>query len=349
MDGQREWAGDAVLARAVGVVRNATCGEEYEAVWDLLSRVAEDPVAALRYGMAMLASGDPAVRGTGCDLLGVTADEHRETREPAATALVMLGEDETDGEVLWSLARALGSTADVRTVRVLAGLAGHDDADVRFQVACALPPVWTEDPQAAEVQTLISLTTDRDPEVRNWATFGLGTLLAAADTPGIRAALRDRLSDSDAETREEAVCGLARRRDRTVTGLLGGLLAADEGAHVLVFEAAAILGAPELLPALGIYEPSDPGVAEAIAECDPAARTARDEFGWTLLHELCQQQPDIDAALSCRRHEAGITLEVTASGQMLAWSVGALMAKAGADPQHGASMVLADLRSSNLR
>src|SRR5262245_4847384 len=121
MAGQQEWLRNAMLARAVAVVQNATCAEEYEAIWELLSRVAENPIAALGYGQAMLASSDPAVRGTGCDLLGVTANAHDECRERAATALVKLGEHETDDDVLWSLARALGSTADVRAVPVLVG------------------------------------------------------------------------------------------------------------------------------------------------------------------------------------------------------------------------------------
>jgi HEAT repeat protein len=42
--------------------------------------------------------------------------------------------------------------------------------------------------------------------------YGLATQLSA-DTPQIRAALREPLDDPDEETREEAVCGLAKRRD----------------------------------------------------------------------------------------------------------------------------------------
>ena len=42
--------------------------------------------------------------------------------------------------------------------------------------------------------------------------YGLTTQLSA-DTPQIRAALREPLDDPDQETREEAVCGLAKRRD----------------------------------------------------------------------------------------------------------------------------------------
>jgi hypothetical protein len=90
-------------------------------------------------GTALLHSGDPAVRSAGCDLLGVAAGMHEGQREAAASALLALGESERDGDVRWSIARALGATADPRAVPLLARLADHPDPDVRFQVALSLP------------------------------------------------------------------------------------------------------------------------------------------------------------------------------------------------------------------
>jgi HEAT repeat protein len=341
--GQGEPDAEALLARAVEVVQDATCGEDYQAVWPLLAQIAQDGELALGRGRDMLRSGDPAVRGTGCDLLGMAADLHEGLRAAAATALLELGEHEAEADVLWSVANALGSTADPRAVPLLVTLAGHEDPDVRFQVARALPAVWAGDAQAAEVAALIGLTADPDAEVRNWAAFGLGTQLAGADTPQIRAALWDRVGDRDADTREEAVCGLARRRDRGVVGLLAGLLSDQDGAHVLVFRAAAVLGAAEMVPALRDYDPGDPGIAEALAECDPAARDAGDEFAWALLCQLSQQAGHLDAALSARRDEPGSCLQVAAAGQLLSWSASALMERASGDPRTGARLVLADL------
>lgn len=334
----------ALVRRAVEVVRGATCAAEYEPVWRLLEQVARDGPVALRLGSELLASDDPDERATGCDLLGEAAALHEGQREAAAAALLALSGSERDGGVLCSIAGALGKTADPRAGPVLAGLAGHADPDVRFQVALSVPMAWSGDPGGADVLALTSLTADPDDEVRDWATFGLGTMLAEADTEQIRAALWNRTSDEHARAREEGICGLARRRDPRAAGLMAGLLADSDGVHVLVFGAAAVLGAPELLAWLENYDPEDPLVAEALAACDPAARDRRDVFAWELLCALYCQQPGIDAALCSRRHEAGIELTVTAGDTTLTWSADRLGDRAGADPQQAAALVLSDLR-----
>ena len=62
------------------------------------------------------------------------------------------------------------------------------------------------------LQTLIGLSGDSEDDVRDWATFALGTL-ADADEPELRDALAARLDDPDEATRLEAVHGLAVRGD----------------------------------------------------------------------------------------------------------------------------------------
>jgi HEAT repeat protein len=86
-------------------------------------------------------------------------------------------------------------------------------------VACALGS-FPNHPLA--VQTLLILTRDPDEDVRNWAVFGLGNL-GDADSTEIRDALFARLNDSNEEVREEALVGLAKRKD---TRVLPALIAA---------------------------------------------------------------------------------------------------------------------------
>jgi len=62
------------------------------------------------------------------------------------------------------------------------------------------------------INTLIELMGDPDEDVRDWATFGLGTQ-TDADSPEIREALRNLLSDPFEYARSEAVWGLAKRKD----------------------------------------------------------------------------------------------------------------------------------------
>ena len=217
--GRTEPAIDVRVTRAVEVARDVTDPEEYDAVWQVLGQIAEDGEASLRYGIGMLGSPDPVTRSVGCDLLGCASDRHESVREEAASALLGLAPDESDAGVAWSLACALGRTADERAIPVLVRLAGHPGADVRCQVAQALPAVATGDLGGIEVGVLVRLTGDPDADVRDWATFGLGSQLAV-DTPAVRAALWARIRDDSDDVREEAVFGLARRGDLRATAPL---------------------------------------------------------------------------------------------------------------------------------
>ncbi|MBB5783532.1 HEAT repeat domain-containing protein [Nonomuraea jabiensis] len=124
-------------------------------------------------------SPDPAERKIGCDLLGKVAQAEESLREPVLLAVLEPAAAETDRAVHTSIARALGCTDDDRAVPELLRLAGHPDEDVRFYVAWSLP-------------------------------------LDRADDDAVIEALWARVGDQDAEAREEAIAGLARRRDRRV-------------------------------------------------------------------------------------------------------------------------------------
>lgn len=75
-----------------------------------------------------------------------------------------------------------------------------------------------------------------DSDVRDWATFSLGTQIDA-QTPAIQDALRARLHDADTGTCLEALAGLARRCDPGVIAALQVLLA-DTEVEALPLEAA---------------------------------------------------------------------------------------------------------------
>jgi HEAT repeat protein len=91
---------------------------------------------------------------------------------------------------------------------LLVELRAHLDQDVRLSVATGLG--GHDAPEA--IGALIELTRDSDDEVRDWATFSLGTQ-CDADGENIRTALLDRVSDSFLDVREEAIAGLCKRKD----------------------------------------------------------------------------------------------------------------------------------------
>ncbi|MCU1487126.1 MAG: hypothetical protein JWN67_3872 [Actinomycetia bacterium] len=164
------------------------------------------------------------------------------------TLPIVIGACEDDHlEVLDAAIAALSHIRDERGLPAVLRHAGHPSDEIRFDVAAALPSVAGDPPAEDAVRALICLTADPDAEVRDWATFGLGSQLEV-DNAAIRQALAARLTDEEGDTAGEALVGLARRHDlRTLPVLLARL---DDEPGNLVVEAAAELSAPEALPAL---------------------------------------------------------------------------------------------------
>ncbi len=106
---------------------------------------------------------------------------------------------------------------------------------VRYAVAVALGGVET--PPA--ISALLTLSDDRDDEVRDWATFGLGQL-SEEDSNEIRDVLANNLADGDPDVRYEAAIGLGRRRDNRAAKFIIDMLRADPE-DLFAREAAAIL------------------------------------------------------------------------------------------------------------
>ena len=103
------------------------------------------------------------------------------------------------------LVSALGQLGVADLNDAVAGLAAHEDPEVRLVVAQALGNLKQATPQT--VSALITLSTDAVDEVRSWATFALARELLAHE-PGVCDALRARLDDPSKDVRAEAERGL---------------------------------------------------------------------------------------------------------------------------------------------
>ena len=236
-DAARRLVGAALLGRLAALEQDA--GEEEDGEGDE-SRAAKDE----REGLA-----PPTAPGELWNLLADNAPE------VVAAALLALGEFDVDDD----LSR-------------LAPFAKDQRAAIRRALAKAL--AGSEDDLGIDL--LIGLSEDTDAEVRDWATFGLGSL-CERDDAALRAALRARLDDAEPSVRGEALLGLARRGDDVSEALELELRGDEVGA--LAVEAAEVLADPGLLPALRELEewwdPADEVLARAIASCRAAARRGR--------------------------------------------------------------------------
>lgn len=224
----------------------ATLAEDDEAAWEAvvdLQRAGSEEV--LQRALAWLRSPTVRERERAVDVLGQlgTPRPPAELRQQCANALLELATREKDAPILKSIGIALSHLGDARAVEAMGPFATHPSADVRYGVVLALSV------HEAGVDTLIQLSGDLDQDVRNWATFALGSQLEQVDTPALRDALFARVEEADLELRGEALLGLALRKDPRVIEPLrreftSGVIT------VLAIEAAQRLGDSQFAPVL---------------------------------------------------------------------------------------------------
>jgi hypothetical protein len=187
-----------------------------------------------------------AVRVAAAETLGDRCNGHPEAVDGALPELLSMLADEDDPAVLEAIAGSLGHMWDPRCLQSLLGLTGHADRDVRLAATQGLGGALCDVEDAGGVARLVTLTTDTDAEIRDWATFTLAHLDADSDT--IRAALWERVGDHEGDTCGEALVGLARRKDASVYDEIKRHLRTDAGN--LIVEAAAELADARVYPLL---------------------------------------------------------------------------------------------------
>lgn len=205
-------------------------------------------------------------RRLGADVLGQLGGSGSDNPYRSRSVPILRGLLADDApEVLNAALIALGHLAVRDGTEDMIGLVGHSEAQVRHGLVHAL--AGNDAPRA--VETLITLTRDPDDDIRNWATFSIGSQ-TDLDTPDLRDALLARATDRHDETRGEALVGLARRSDaRVLLSLVKELKAASVG--TLAVEAARDLGAPECIKPLkdlrSWWDVDEDLLAEAIESC----------------------------------------------------------------------------------
>lgn len=200
--------------------------------------------AVFAQALAWSESQSADFRRAAADLLAQAHFGNPDFEEPAGVVLVRMLGRERHPETLHSLAIALGHNGHPGRIPLLVNLRSHEDDGVRYAVAYGL--AGCNEPDA--VAALIELSRDADTDVRDWATFALGSQ-TDLDNEAIRQALWARVDDTDAETKGEALVGLARRNDPRVGPMLQRLLQ-ESSVSYLVVEAAAELHDPALIDPL---------------------------------------------------------------------------------------------------
>ncbi|MCP3063691.1 HEAT repeat domain-containing protein [Myxococcus sp. K38C18041901] len=231
-------------------------GEDDERAWEAIRALqARGTRDVLDAALQLLGASSAKARRRGADILGQLGAGTAAFRTERGDALVDLLGREREPAVLLSAGVALSHLVEPRALAALIAQARHPSAEARYGAAHGLAVL--DAPEA--VEALIQLSSDEDRDVRDWATFGLGTLMEARDTPRLRDALVARLGDEDPEIVGEALVGLATRKDpRAVEPVRAALM--GETVMVYALEAAASLGDPGFHPLLlALRDATGPG------------------------------------------------------------------------------------------
>ena len=235
--------------RVPTLIRRALTAKNEDSAWECIMVLHRRRTPEVFTAATELCRSKKALeREVGADILSQARAPDKNFSIDALKVLHRMLRNESDPGVLNCVLEAIGhaqDAEDTRGLRRITSLKRHQSEDVRFGVVMALK--GRED--SISIATLIQLSRDPDSCVRDWATFGLGTLIEL-DTARIRAALRRRLDDADDDARGEAILGLAKRRDPSAKEAMLKELAKDDVTRNYVFEAAAEYGDPSLIPHL---------------------------------------------------------------------------------------------------
>jgi HEAT repeat protein len=220
---------------------------EDEAAWDAVAvlrlRGTEEVFqAAVKY----VESAEPRERAMGIAVLGQLGTRGPISGRPhfdESIAIAILHLHDPSPLVVNAAAWALVHLGDDRSVSALIPMRSNPDPDVRWAVANGLN--GSERPDA--IVTIIQLMDDIDGNVRDWATFALGTQCSVT-SPEILTALRKRLNDSCEMASNEAVWGLAQHKDPQGIKMLIERLSADEWMTGDEMAAAETLDVPHSTP-----------------------------------------------------------------------------------------------------
>ncbi|MFP2956358.1 HEAT repeat domain-containing protein [Myxococcus sp. 1LA] len=214
----------------------------WDAIWALRRRGTREVLDA---AIQLVRAPSAKARGRGADILGQLGGKNRTFPAECCEALRDLLRREQEPAVLLSAGVALGHLHEPCALDELVKLASHPSDEARYGAAHGLAVLGA--PEA--VEALIRLSTDEDRDVRDYATFGLGSMMEDVDTPALRDALAARLGEEDIEIFGEALVGLADRKDPRAIEPVRAALCGEE-VTVYVLESAASLGDPSFHPLL---------------------------------------------------------------------------------------------------
>ncbi len=245
---RKNWSSEKIFDR---LLNNKT----QKTYWDNISELRKRPSQSVfEKAFSLAKSNIDKEKIIGLNVLQQLGFDPRYNKKQMLDLHFELLDQKQSNKVLVAIFSGIGHNNDElseRQILKLTSFKNIQDGAVKFAMVSA----FTGLEHSKAINTLIEFSKVDDPGIRNWSTFGIGTQIQS-DSEAIRNALWDRVDDSDFETKNEAIFGLAKRKDKRVKSVILKELETGEFGTLLL-EAIVELMDTDFLPLLKLnYEAS---------------------------------------------------------------------------------------------
>ncbi len=238
---RKNWTNEKVFYR---LVNNRSESTYMDNIGELRSRPTK---VTFEQCIQFLKSNDPKKRIIAIDIMAQLGKSPRPFLTETIPLFLELLASENKEMVIWSTLHALGhNNDDLNEIDIprLTKFKEYKNTNIRLGLVHSLLGIEYK----LAIDSLIYLSSDSQPSVRDWATFGLGTLIEV-NNKKIREALWQRVKDPSGDIKFEALLGLAKRKDKRIYDTIHREL--KDGEHgTLLFEAIEELNDKIFLPQL---------------------------------------------------------------------------------------------------
>lgn len=209
---RKNWSSAKIYSR---ILNNKTKKTYWANIHELRRRPTQE---VFDQALSLIKSESDKEKIIGIDVLAQLGFPKRFNEKKAMQIYFEILKTETNPKVIASTLSAFGHKTKAlsnRQILRLRDFKNHRYSDVRYYLVQALGGIEKQ----SAIEILIELSKDRHSEVRDWATFNLGSQIEMNNSM-ISEALWARVSDKDINTRREAIAGLAQRKDPRVKEIL---------------------------------------------------------------------------------------------------------------------------------
>lgn len=209
---RRNWADKKILNRLLTNKTNKT-------YWDNVRELRSRPsLSVFNKAVELINSSSDKEIVIGIDILAQLGFNPRFKQKEAIDIYFKLLKGKPSPKVLISILYAISHNnefLDDSHVLQLINYKNHRYCNVRLGLVQALSGIEN----ISAINALVELSNDNDPDIRDWATFSLGTQIDNRSEIATKT-LWDRMEDECENVRYEAIAGLAKRQDKRIKNIL---------------------------------------------------------------------------------------------------------------------------------